>query len=64
MKRKRQLTKTRLLSVSCPTCGVAAGMRCQLYSGAPRVPHVDRRLSALGATEQKAASRHRPAKRF
>jgi hypothetical protein len=31
-------------------CGVAAGMRCQLYSGAPRAPHVNRKLSALGIT--------------
>jgi hypothetical protein len=27
-------------------CGVAAGMRCQLYSGAPRTPHLGRKLSA------------------
>lgn len=51
-----QLTKTQSLSVSCPTSGVIAGMRCRLYSGAPREPHVDRKLSALGITERKAWS--------
>jgi hypothetical protein len=58
----KQLTNTQLLSVSCPTCGVAAGMRCQLYSGAPRAPHVNRKLSALGITGRKASHRHNPEK--
>ena len=51
-----QLTKTQSLSVSCPTSGFIAGMRCQLYSGAPREPHVDQKLSALGIAERKAWS--------
>jgi len=41
-RRERKTTHkhTVVISVSCPTCGVAAGMRCKLYSGAPRIPHV------------------------
>jgi hypothetical protein len=59
---KKSTQKTQLLSVSCPTCGVAAGMHCQLYSGAPRAPHVNRKLSVLDMTERKAANRHKPEK--
>jgi CRP/FNR family transcriptional regulator, cyclic AMP receptor protein len=43
-------------SVPCPTCGVAAGQRCLLHSGALRSePHVDRRLSAIEAIETQNA---------
>jgi hypothetical protein len=59
----KQLTKTQLLSVSCPTCGVGVGMHCILYSGGSRSePHVERRLSALGIAERKAANPHKPEK--
>jgi hypothetical protein len=48
--------------VPCPTCSVAAGMRCQLYTGTPRVPHIQRQLSALGVTERKTSHGHKPKK--
>ena len=52
------LTSKQLVSVPCPTCGVAAGARCLLHSGAPRSePHVDRKLSAAEAIEQKRIHR-------
>ena len=41
------LTPKQLLSAPCPTCGVAAGRRCVLHSGASRsAPHADRKLEA------------------
>jgi len=47
-------TLRQLSSVSCPTCGVAAGKCCVLHSGAPRSgPHKDRRYAALEAIEKK-----------
>jgi hypothetical protein len=56
--RKNDLTAKQLFAVPCPTCGVAAGERCLLYSGAPRTqPHVDRKLSAAEAVEAKKISR-------
>jgi hypothetical protein len=52
--RMGDLTQKQFISVPCPTCGVAAGARCLLHSGSPRSePHVDRRLSAADAIEQK-----------
>ena len=52
--RMEELTPKELSSVRCPTCGVAAGQRCHLHSGSPRVePHLDRKLSAIEALEQK-----------
>jgi len=43
-----------VISVPCPTCGVAAGERCVLHSGAPRSePHVDRKFAAAEAIEKK-----------
>ena len=51
--RMGDLTPKQLLSVPCPTCGVAAGARCLLHSGARRTePHVDRKLSAADAIER------------
>jgi len=51
---KNEVETKQLSSVSCPTCGVSAGMRCVRHSGAVRTePHVDRKLSALGAAERK-----------
>jgi predicted RNA-binding Zn-ribbon protein involved in translation (DUF1610 family) len=48
-----ELTSKQLISISCPTCGVAAGKKCVLYSGALRSgPHVDRKLLAAEAVEQ------------
>jgi len=49
-----ELTPKDLSSVSCPTCGVAAGERCHLHSGFPFLePHLDRKLCAIEALEQK-----------
>jgi len=53
--KKRNLTPKQLSSVPCATCGVAAGQRCVLHSGALRSePHVDRKLSAIEAIEKKS----------
>ena len=52
--KKMELTPKQLSSVPCPTCGVAAGKRCVLLSGAPRSePHVDRKFAATEAIERK-----------
>src|SRR6266850_5908185 len=52
--RMRDLTPTQLSSVCCPTCGVPAGQRCLLHSGALRSEsHVDRKLAAAEAIEAK-----------
>jgi hypothetical protein len=52
--RMKDLTPKQLSSVSCPTCGVGVGERCLLHSGGPRSePHVDRKLAAAEATENK-----------
>jgi len=52
------LTPKQLLSVPCPTCGVAAGARCLLHSGGRRTePHVNRKLSAADAIERKRGRR-------
>jgi hypothetical protein len=52
--RMEELTPKELSSVNCPTCGVAAGEGCHLHSGSPRFePHLDRKLSAIEALEQK-----------
>src|ERR1700730_215376 len=48
-----ELTPKQLSAVPCPTCGVAAGQRCVLLSGAPRnEPHVDRKIAATEAVEK------------
>lgn len=55
--RIKDLTPTQLRSVPCPTCGVPAGKRCVLHSGALRSEsHVDRKFAAAEAAE---AKRHR-----
>jgi hypothetical protein len=52
------LTPKQLLSVPCPTCGVASWARCLLHSGGPRSEsHVDRKLSAADAVERKKSRR-------
>jgi hypothetical protein len=52
--RMEHVTAKELSSVSCPTCGVAAGDRCRLHSGSLRSePHLDRKLSAIEFLEQK-----------
>jgi len=48
----KELSTKQLLSIPCPTCGVAAGQRCLVHSCALRSePHLDRKLSAIEATE-------------
>ena len=43
-------TPKQFLSIPCPTCGVAAGQRCERYSGRPRKePHIDRKLAVFEA---------------
>jgi hypothetical protein len=43
----RQLNLKQSLAVPCPTCGAAAGQKCELNTGQPRIePHRDRRLQA------------------
>ncbi len=50
----KDLTSDQLSSVPCPTCGASVGQRCVLHSGGPRSePHVDRKLSAAEAMENK-----------
>jgi CRP/FNR family cyclic AMP-dependent transcriptional regulator len=50
--KKKELGTKASSSVPCPTCGVAAGQRCLLHSGALRSePHLDRKLSAIEAIE-------------
>jgi hypothetical protein len=44
------LTLKQILSMPCPTCGVATGEPCELHTGALRTePHRDRRLDAAEA---------------
>jgi hypothetical protein len=53
--KKKELTPEQVSSVPCSTCGVAAGERCVLNSGAPRSEsHVDRKFAALEAREKKS----------
>jgi hypothetical protein len=43
-----------VLTVSCPTCGVAVGDRCLLSAGGlPNEPHIVRKLAAIEAAETK-----------
>jgi len=54
----RDLTKKQASSVPCPTCGVAAGRRCVLYSGGLRIEaHTDRKLIAAEAVKKKGRAR-------
>ena len=59
----RELTAKQILSVPCPTCGVATGHACELHNGALRTePHRDRKLSAAEAVEMKTPKRRQPAR--
>jgi hypothetical protein len=59
----RELTAKQVLSVPCPTCGVATGDACELHTGALRTePHRDRKLSAAEAVEMKGAKQRQPAR--
>ena len=52
------MTPTLLLAVPCPTCGATGGKRCLLDSGRVRdQPHLDRRLCAIEAVEEKRTPR-------
>jgi hypothetical protein len=52
--RKEELARKQMSSVPCPTCGVAAGKRCIVYSGSLRFEaHVARKLAAIEALERK-----------
>jgi hypothetical protein len=52
--RMPELTLSEMFSVRCPTCRAAAGKPCQLASGYTSIePHLDRKLSAIEALEQK-----------
>ena len=54
--KKRELSTKQWSAVPCRTCGVAAGRRCVLHSGALRSePHVDRKFSAIEAIETRTA---------
>jgi len=54
--KKSELTLKQMLSVSCPTCGVAVGKACVLHSSRLRNdPHLDRKLCAIEALESKRA---------
>jgi hypothetical protein len=42
-------------SVQCPTCGAAAGERCELHSGGLRSePRINRRFAAIESAEKKS----------
>jgi hypothetical protein len=61
----KEITPKQSSSVSCPTCGVAAGERCVLLSGAVRFgPHTDRKLFAAEAMEKETNSRDRKPSRW
>jgi hypothetical protein len=52
--KKEDITRNQISSVPCPTCGVAAGKHCILYSDGLRFePHTARKLSALAPLERK-----------
>jgi len=55
--KSKNLTQAQIYSVTCPTCGVAAGKRCVLHSGAERTPHIDRRFSAAEKIEKQRVRR-------
>jgi len=51
--KRKELTSKQSYSVPCPTCGAAAGKRCELHSGGLRsAQHIDRKLSAMEAIER------------
>ncbi len=50
----KHLTLTEQSSVTCPTCGVAAGKRCVLAAGGPRNgSHRNRKDAAVEAVEKR-----------
>jgi hypothetical protein len=52
--RMRDLSRRELCSVRCPICGAAEGKFCHLASASTSIePHLDRRLCAMEALEQK-----------
>ncbi len=52
--KKTELTLKQISSVLCPTCGVAIGQGCIVYSGGLRFEvHVARKVSAIEALERK-----------
>jgi hypothetical protein len=51
--RMLELTNGEMCSIRCPTCGATAGKLCHLASGTSIEPHLDRKLSAIEAREQK-----------
>jgi predicted RNA-binding Zn-ribbon protein involved in translation (DUF1610 family) len=52
--KNNELTRAQMAAVPCPTCGVAIGKRCILYSGGLRSqPHLVRKLAAVDALEKK-----------
>jgi hypothetical protein len=60
---KKELATKQLSSVPCPTCGIAAGRRCMLHSGAPRSePRADRKLFEIEAIETNSRSKKSPLK--
>ena len=51
----RELTKNQLLSVPCPTCGVAIQEPCELITGYPRnEPHQNSKLIAADPLHPRA----------
>jgi hypothetical protein len=54
-----QLTLKQKLSVRCPVCGAAIGVRCKLYSGLGHrnEPHVQRKDAAFKATKKLGIAR-------
>lgn len=52
---KMKLVLKQKSSVTCPTCGVAAGKRCVLIAGGPRnEPHPNRKIAAAEVLEKKS----------
>ena len=52
--KKRDLTPKQMTAVPCPSCGAGVGMSCELHAGGKRSePHVDRKLAAIEAMEQR-----------
>jgi hypothetical protein len=52
--KRSELTKQQKLLVSCPICGAAIGVHCQMYSGFGRrnEAHSERKYYAVQAIEQ------------
>lgn len=50
----KQMRRKLILAVPCPTCGVAPGKFCVLYSGDLRTePHPNRKVAASEAIEMR-----------